>query len=151
MAADAAGDSDFCSVEHRKRFQSRLKKALTLLGPESGGTPRLAPAIITYIPANQFAQPAQPEELRYPLRFSMACFAIDADLPPNLGAAIPAEVINEPTDKEVLRSARFSPSEDGRRNEVRKPDRIAVLGSRLRALRTELDRASGGPGRLATA
>jgi hypothetical protein len=147
--AIGGGETDFCSTDHRKRFHFRLNKALTLLGRDLRNEPRPAPPIITYVPAVHQSRPAQSDDFLNPLRCPVACLAIVVDPPTHQGATFAAEQVKQQTT--ILLADRQNPSEVGRQTEGKRPDRLVVLGSRLRALRVELDRAAGVPRRLATA
>ena len=130
IAAAAAGDSDFCSSEHRKKFHTRLTKGLHLIADDSQA-PKLAGPLTTFVPVDSLPRPALFVGPICRLRLPAPSLAVAADVRPGPEVkASPLAVVAGPAGK---------------------ADRLADLGSRLRGLRSQLDRASGAPRQLATA
>jgi hypothetical protein len=110
------GDSDFCSSQHRAKFQARLKKGLELLTRQHWNAPKPAGPITGYSPCDALAPVSS---IRLMIEFSRGI-----KLPQVALAAVvepPAEI----------------------KQRVKGPalDRIASLGSRLGALRGQLQSA----------
>ena len=131
IAAVAAGDSDFCSSQHRKNFHSRLRKALNLVEGDFSRAPKLRGPLTEFVPVDALPRPALSAEPVFRLRLPAASFTIAADAGP---------------EPEAKPSPLAAVGGDGQ-----KPDRLADLGLRLRGIRNQLDRAAGVHRQLATA
>jgi hypothetical protein len=131
IAAAAAGDPDFCSTQHRRNYHSRLMKALNLVGGDFAQAPRLVGPVTGFVPVDCLPQPALSMAPVSRLRLPAASFEILTDPRPAPEAKTPPLAMGGGAGA--------------------KPDRLADLGSRLRGLRNQLDRASGVQRQLATA
>jgi hypothetical protein len=110
------GDSDFCSSQHRAKFQARLKKGLDLLTRQHWKAPTPAGPITGYNPCDALAPISS-------IQSTMA-FSRSIKLPQ---AALPVVVDPPPEFKQRVKGPAL--------------DRIASLGSRLGSLRGQLQRA----------
>ncbi len=145
----AVHETDFCSSLHRSRFESRLKKALYFLRCLSPEAPDLAGPTIEFLPADLPFRPSLRLGITCPLRIPAGWLATveaasNADI-----ALVAGPVLLDPTHSDDR-------ARQGARAEFGNPatgklDRIALLGSRLKTLRSQLDRASDIQRQLATA
>jgi len=147
IAALTAADSDFCSKDHRSEFESRLKKALALLRRECPDSLTTAAPIIAFKQVASAVQPASRACFQVELRLPTAGFAI---VPDPLPDAAPVLTFVQPIDQ-VPPAAELEARDKPTGIRMPKLDRIVALGSRLRHLRSQLDRASDVQNRLATA
>ena len=116
VAVVVSGDSDFCSSQHRAKFQARLQKGLDLLTQQHFKAPKPARPITGYSPCDALAPIAS---IRSTIEFSRRIKLPQAAL----------AVVVDPS-QEIKQTVK-GPS----------LDRIASLGSRLVSLRGQLQRA----------
>ena len=142
LAALAAGDSDFCSKAHRAKFQSRFGKGLALLAKDLLRPSNLAGPMTAFVGCDLPARHSPAREIRFPSRMLLPAPAFTIVPDP---LEVPVTVERTLTVSPLLLPAA---TRDDRSSTL---DRIARLGSRLGALRSELGRATGVRARAATA
>jgi hypothetical protein len=159
ITASALGDADFCSREHRTSYHARLRKGLALLTSVFCCSTPLATAIVGFVPAEFAHGPRHRLEPLLTLRLESAALAVI----PDTDAASTSTVSNDAGgDDKTTRNdpgpkhAPPAPLAGKRRipagaDRAGKLARLAELGSRLGAIRSQLDRVSSAPHPLATA
>jgi hypothetical protein len=116
VAVVVGGDSDFCSSQHRAKFQARLNKGLDLLTRQHWKAPKPAGPITGYNPCDARAPISSIRstmEFSRGIKLSQAALAVVVDPPPEIKQRATGPAL----------------------------DRIASLGSRLGSLRGQLQRA----------
>jgi hypothetical protein len=130
LTALAAGDSDFCTSQHRQLFHNRLRKALGILALEDGA-PRPVGPMIAFVPYDVPGRHSQARPIECPERIVLpvAAFAISQD-PPEFAEAPVSDAAPAPADQ------------------LTTLDRLSRLGSRVRDLRDQLNRVANVRERL---